>query len=385
MKVAQKIFLLSLSVIILIVGCKKQDQVERIWEEGVEVVLNKLEPYRIKGDPTTLHLEKEYSIDTESDAVAETGLTDIHYFDVDSEGNLYFLNRRSGEDVVFKFDPKGNFLSSFGRKGQGPGELMSPSNLTVDYKDDIVIQDIVGKIVIFGKEGSFKGQINTKQIFAGALPLENANYLATKRIFNYDGNYVEWPILLCGPDFEVIKEFDKHTGPNYRGKWGFPEDTLVYCVSEGKIFIGNSASGYEIRVFDPSGNLKRKIRKEYRPIEVTEELKKNTLEGLEDSPLAFMTEGIFFRKHCPAFQYFFTDDEGYVFVMTYEESEKSREYLYDIFDSSGIFVSRIYLGNMVMRGSIGRKFATAKNRLLYCLREKENAHKKLVVYRMRWE
>jgi hypothetical protein len=384
MKVAPKIFLLSLSVIILIAGCKKQDQEERIWEEGVEIVLNKIEPHRINGEPTTLHLEEEFTIDTERDAVAETGLTNIHYFDVDSEGNLYFLNR-SGEDAVFKFDPKGNFITSFGHKGQGPGELMNPINLIVNYKDDIVISDIVGKIVSFDKDGSFKKQVKTKQIFTQALPLENGNYLATKRIFNYDGNYVESPLLLCGPDFEVIKELGRYTGPNYRGKWGFPEDTFVYCVSEGKIFIGNNESGYEIRVFDLVGNFIRKIRKEFKPIVVSEELQKNTMEELEGSSLAFMTEGIFFRKHCPAFQYFFTDDEGHVFVMTYEESENPGEYMYDVFNGSGIFVSRTYLGNMVMRGSIGRKFATAKNRLLYCLKEKENAHKELVIYGMRWE
>ena len=149
--------------------------------------------------------------------------------------------------------------------------------------------------------------------------------------------------------------------------------------------MGNSESGYEISVYDLAGNLKRKIRKEFRLVEVTEELKKKTMKELKGSNVAFMTDGIFFHKHCPAFQYFFTDDEGHVFVMTYEESNNSREYMYDIFNSSGIFVSRICLGNMVRRGAIDRKFATTKNRRLYCLKEKESGQLELVVYGMNWE
>ena len=383
----KKLLMIIPLVILLcfVYGCEKQEQVERFMEDGVEVIVNHLKPYKIKGEANSLHLTEEFTIDTENDDIAETGLTDIFNFDVDSEGSLYFLNRKSGEDFVFKFNQKGNFITSFGRRGQGPGELMSPLHLRADYKDDIVITDIVGKIVSFGKDGSYKKQVKTEQSVMQALPLENGNYLANKRIFNPDGNYVESHLLLCGPELEVIKELGKYNGPSYRGKWGFPEDNFVYCVSEGKIFMGNTESGYEIRVYDLAGNLKRKIRKEFRPVEVTEELKKKTMKELEGSPVAFMMDGIFFHKHCPAFQYFFTDDEGHVFVMTYEESENPREYMYDVFNSSGIFVSRIYLGNKVRRGSIYRKFVMAKNRRLYCLKEKENGQLELVVYRMKWE
>lgn len=377
--------LLLVILFCFIYGCEKQEQIERFMEDGVEVIVNHLEPYKIRGEANSLHLTEEFTIDTENDDIAEIGLTNIYSFDVDSDGSLYFLNRKSGGDFVLKFDQKGNFITSFGRRGQGPGELMRPYYIRVDYKDDLVITDIVGKIVSFGKDGSYKEQVKTEQNMIQVLLLENGNYLINKRIFNPGGNYVESHLLLCGPELEVIKELGKYNGPNYRGKWGFPEDNFVYCVSDGKIFMGNSESGYEIRVYDLAGNLKRKIRKEFRPVEVTKELKKKTMKELEGSPVAFMTDGIFFHKHCPAFQYFFTDDEGHVFVMTYEESENPREYMYDVFNGSGIFVSRIYLENMVRRGSIIRKFVTAKNRRLYCLKEKENGQLELVVYRMRWE
>ena len=78
----------------LLVCCSpKQDEVEKIIENGVEVVVNHLEPYKIKNEPKTLSLEEEFTIDTESDDLALKGFTEISGFDVDSEGNIYFLNQ----------------------------------------------------------------------------------------------------------------------------------------------------------------------------------------------------------------------------------------------------------------------------------------------------
>ena len=173
-------------ILCFMLGCQKQEQVERFMEDGVEVVVNHLEPYKIEGEPNTLHLEEEFTIDPENDDIAETGLTEIFFFDVDSEGSLYCQNRWIGEDVVFKFDKNGNFIASFGSRGQGPGEIINSYDLRVDYKDEIVIKDITGKILYFGKDGSFKKQIKVDQSLILGLPLENGNYLVQKQILHPD-------------------------------------------------------------------------------------------------------------------------------------------------------------------------------------------------------
>lgn len=109
----------------------KQERVDKIIEDGVEVVLNRLEPYKIKGEPTTFSLEKEFTIDTERNDIAEFGLADVDSFTVDLDGNIYILSPKSGEKVVFKFDWNGNFVMSFGQKGQGPGEVQWPTSLRI--------------------------------------------------------------------------------------------------------------------------------------------------------------------------------------------------------------------------------------------------------------
>jgi len=71
--------------------------------------------------------------------------------------------------------------------------------------------------------------------------------------------------------------------------------------------------------------------------------------------------------------------------MTYEEGENPGEYMYDVFNSEGIFILRVSLRNFFMYNLFNWQFATAKNKCLYCIREKDSGFKELVVYKMTWE
>jgi len=76
----------------LLIGCgPQQDGVERYTEEGIEVVVNHLDPYS-SGGVKQLVLEETLIIDTEKDTTAELGLTDISHMDVDSEGYVFIVN-----------------------------------------------------------------------------------------------------------------------------------------------------------------------------------------------------------------------------------------------------------------------------------------------------
>jgi len=70
--------ILILSVFIF---CRpKQEQVQKTMENGVEVILNHLEPYKIKGEPSVLHLEEVFTIDTENYEMAEIDLVGMSDF-----------------------------------------------------------------------------------------------------------------------------------------------------------------------------------------------------------------------------------------------------------------------------------------------------------------
>jgi len=107
--------ILVLSIFISCGPKQEQEKIEMVFEDGVEVVINHLEPYTIKGEATSLTLEKEFSIDTESDKMAELGLVGMSDFNIDSYGNIYIMLRQTSGNFIFKFDNKGNFITSFCR------------------------------------------------------------------------------------------------------------------------------------------------------------------------------------------------------------------------------------------------------------------------------
>jgi hypothetical protein len=167
-------------------------------------------------------------------------------------------------------------------------------------------------------------------------------------------------------------------------------DLNVWSISKGQIFVSNVEKGYELLVYDFDGRLLRKIRKEYVPVEVPQEIKDVVLKIFDRPELQKykIKEKVYFPEHMPPYQYFFTDDESRLFVMTCEKGKAANEYVYDIFDPDGFFIGRISLDNFGKTMVSARPFplpAVAKHDKLYHLREKESGYQELVVYKMRWE
>ena len=378
-----------ISVLSLFIYCApKQEKVERILEDGVEVVVNHLEPYKIKGEPSTLNLEEEFTIDTEKDEILKVGVTDIRDFDIDSEGNVYFFQERENdENLVYKFDKKGNFVNTFGKRGQGPGEIQSPRYMNITNKDEIPIQDHNSpRFFIFDGNGTL-----TKEIRLGSerdfvfYPLENGNYLKYGLYFDPPTRRIYDILQLYNSKFEKLKELDRcdygpifSVAPKIKGT----PRVFICKVSDGKIYAGHENRGYEILIYDLEGNLVKKIRKEYTPADVPQEFKKNWLVNI-----GRRKDRLFFPDKMPPFQYFFLDDEGCLYVKTYEKGEKQNEYMHDIFNSDGVFITRKSIAGygMWIYPGIPLDRAKAKNNRIYCIREKESGYKELVVYRIKWE
>lgn len=73
---------------------------------------------------------------------------------VDNDGNLLILD--SGNYQVKKFDEAGQYLSSFGKKGNGPGEFLGATRLDVCPGGEILINDLAIRAVnIFDESGHF--------------------------------------------------------------------------------------------------------------------------------------------------------------------------------------------------------------------------------------
>jgi hypothetical protein len=370
-------------ILLLLSACgPRAHQVERTTENGIEVVINHLKPYKIKGQKATLELKKEFSIDFSREDLARIGLADVYNFNVDSRGNIYVLNGRAVEDFIFIFDANGNFIKSFGKKGQGPGELQWTSYVAFDSQDNVIVADpVIRKNVVFDARSSVIREMPFPKDMYLMYPIDNNNYIAYWRKWTSpNDDYFHDYFGLSGPGQERVRVLDSCRWPN-PARHGIRGNRLNrvfnWKASGDRIYIGNEDPGYEFLVFDRDGNLLGKMRKVYKPVGVRmseEDKKKISAErpGLE----------VAFPKFWPPFGSFFVDDENRLYVQTYERGRSQFEYIYDIFNKDGVFISRKSLPVKPAVDIEGD--AVVKNGRLYCLEEKESGYKALAVYKMVW-
>jgi hypothetical protein len=83
--------------------------------------------------------------------------------------------------------------------------------------------------------------------------------------------------------------------------------------------------------------------KKFDPIKITDEDKEEILERMPETGQIDLKKRIEFPKYYPAFQNFTLDEKGRIFVRTFEKGKKEGEYIIDIFDSEGYFISQMPL------------------------------------------
>jgi len=364
----------------------KQLEVERLIEDGVEVIVNHQEPYKIEREPSSLIFEKDFSIDLERDDIANIGLTDIRYFDADSEGNIYFCKLRGTGNFIYKFDKSGTFIDSFGSQGQGPGEIQYVYYFFIDSKDNIIVVDETRKVLFFNKDGMLVKEIRFGTKIEEAIPLEKGKYIEIRGTPDLTKETFPIKLILCNKDFVELKELDVfiHPNPLKGNKRPYRIYSFMGKATKDKIYIGNEQRGYEILVYDLDGNLIRKIRKDYKALAYPEEFKKETENHFIENPRS--KKSFYITKDMPPFNTFFIDEEDRLYVMTYEKGDKEGEYIHDIFNSDGIFIARKSIKNYGrLNYQLTELNAIAKNNCLYCFQEKESGYKELVVYKLNWE
>jgi hypothetical protein len=358
----------------------RERQVDRVFENGVEVVLNHLEPYKIKDRPSMISLEKVLSIDLEREELARGGLLSGGEWDADDDGNIFIVGFKNSENFIYRFDRTGLLTGSFGRRGQGPGEILGPS-LSGVYGGEIALSDLIGmKYIVYDLEGRVLREErlghptrlgllgNGKFVAFGPRP----DLATAKAFYNH--------LTLCDAEFNELKVLDRYEFPSDDSRQ-YP--FFMWRVSGDRIIVANEARGYELWVYDLDGRLIRKIRKEYRPVRATEEIKEAILGP--DYRRSGSPQGRYFPDPLPPLNQFFTDDEGRIFVMTYEPGAHPGEHIWDIFNPDGVFIARTALNILWAGLYLGSRYTFIKNGHLYYHRVKESGYHELIVCKVTWK
>jgi len=382
----------------LLFSCSTPDvSVDKTYEDGVEVILNHLEPYELEKKSSTFSLERIFSIDTEKKDILDFGLTDIWGFDVSPEGDIFVYHPPSSQgNLIFRFDKSGVPVLSFGKKGQGPGEIQWPLYQKIIRNNEISVLDRSGqKILFYDKNGKLKQEIKPEKRISGSgvlLELSNGNYLFRESVGQISGDSLSIVLSIIDSEFNVITELGRLVieNPVTSPQFKYPLPVFSWDLSDDSIFIGSEEYGYEIHVYDFNGALIRKIKKEYTRVPYSKEQINEVLKMIEGPEGERLMKRLILPENNPPFQHLFVSNDNQLFVMTFESGDNSGEYKTDVYNADGILISKCSLnlwrsGNILQPGgSLDSWTSVLKNRL-YCIREKESGYKELIVYQMQWE
>jgi hypothetical protein len=329
-------------------------------------------PEQDRAEPKLFSLEKVLTIDTESNEIAEMGLTDIRHFDIDSDGKIFIANPKAKENYIFILDKEGSFVSEFGAQGQGPGELQSPLELAISNRDEIFITDR-GKVLVFSNSGQFIKDFRIDNEYQKIIPLVKDKYLAIAVKLNEDLSQ-SFQVILCSSELEELKTLDSSKIESFKKatKVNIIPTLVHWEKSNSHVYTGRTDE-YEIRVFDFDGELLRTVKKEYEAVLLSDEQRERYEQSLQRYPPEI--KGSFFIPDVfPPFRNIVALGDKWLFVQTYEESNQGGS-KYDIFDTNGEFLGRTELEGYQV------KF---KGDRAYCLKQKESGYKELAVYQMIW-
>jgi hypothetical protein len=71
----------------------------------------------------------------------------------DDKADFYVLDQR--EQRVLKFSPDGRLLSTFGRKGQGPGDFQSPGRIVFTSRGELAVLEDLYYVSFHRTDGTF--------------------------------------------------------------------------------------------------------------------------------------------------------------------------------------------------------------------------------------
>lgn len=301
-------------------------------EGGVVVVKNPKEP--IHQEPI-LTLKEDFSIGG-AGAAGDTTFSYLIDIAVDNEGNIYGLDLR---DACIKvFDRSAKYLRTIGRRGQGPGELGGPFSMTLlPAKEEIFVRDAGGRrISVFRSDGVFMRQIPTRGSIDQFEADQGGNFFVSESTF--DPGASRYVLKKMNADLsQSLAELITHPADESHNPFK-PRDRWILDEKRGLIY--GDARSYELKYFSSEGKLVRRVLKEAEPLKVS---KADIDEFLDRKTPPGLNPTYEYSTHHAAYRSFFMDDQGHLFVQTWERSADNRQDIYDIFDAEGRFIGRVAL------------------------------------------
>lgn len=293
------------------------------WDDNLPI---KIELIRTIGDINTL--DENLAFNLPSDIV------------MDDAGNIYILD--AGNCRVQKFSPEGNYIDTFGREGQGPGEFNSPTSLDIDAEGNLIVSDPRGrKIQIFSTEGSLRKTMTLKKHPLSEAYVLNSGLLAMKGTVGYtfegkDDEPLPKLIRLIDEEGKIEREFGemfnyKHRLLNQKG------NVFHFFVDQNDYIYLSFAHQNRIDKYSSKGKLlwkaDRVINYSTKPLDKGKIERTATSQSFYSPRMNKCSVGIA------------VDNKGRVWVVTLDRQIKEEEIVYTVTTGTQTGMTREIKGN----------------------------------------
>jgi 6-bladed beta-propeller len=333
--------------------------------DGVRVVRNPYAPMYPEG---ALSLQEDLTIGT-AEGAEEYMFIRLRWLFVDESGSIYTLDQRKPRIDVF--DSDGRHVRSIGRQGQGPGEFQTPFFIALSPPGEILVGEM-GRLSFFDRSGGFlRSQNNSVGPLAFVKYLANGDAVGTRMVLEEEKPRYE--VVLCGPDLQQKQVLTSSAMPDPSAKFALFTSVVRWDISAGREIICASGDGdYLINVYDGGGRLIRKILRDHDPVPVSDadidrQMKQHGFQSRDEftSP-----------RYLPPISWVYADDEGRIYVSTWQRDPESGIALFNIFDPEGRYLCDYRIPGEPL---------VIKNGKLYAIVQDNEGIQYVKRYRMTWK
>lgn len=333
--------------------------------DGVQVVRNPKAPMCPEG---ALELQEELTIGA-AEGDDEYMFARLRWIAVDDQGEIFALDQRKRRVDVFS--PAGRHVRSIGGPGQGPGEFQAPFFVALAPSGELLVGEM-GRFSFFESSGRFvRSQDNTVRQLAFAKYLASGDVAATRMVMAEDDPRYE--VVVCNPEFEPKAILASSPMPDPSGKFALFTSVIRWDISRGgEIVCGSGQEGYRLSVFDAEGRLIRIIHREYDPIPVADrdidrQMKQHGIQSRDE---------IAAPRFLPPVSWVYADEDGRIFVSTWQRDSDSGIALFNIFDPEGRYLCDFFIPGEPLVFKDGK---------LYAIVQDEEGFQYIKRYRMLWK
>jgi hypothetical protein len=291
-----------------------------------------------------------------------------------------FFIAATTEHCLYRFSAEGKFVGKYGQKGQGPGDLYFPGDLSVLDDRYLVIGEYATsrRISLFDLEGNFvkllkagRNALPTAALKDSKIayitftygPKENLTQEFTTILIIKDAESGEEAVI---DEYKAQKKFIRSGGGLILVDGGFG-DMLITPTKDGNLLVGVTKSD-ELKVFSPDGELLRSFRLKMDPVQVTRDfiqrykdftiqnakkrgLGQNQIDAIKKNPYEDM-----FEKYLPYFKQILVDSDGNILICKITGCLGDCNHVFQVYSPAGEYICEVTIDKGIYDVAIDRRF-----------------------------